>query len=92
MFTADSAASDRWDLLATFPAQLPTADARLASPVLALGLRRGGERLTGVAHAYKNGEGGGRLGNFLSHHCVLDPLGQDPASTSSARSTSAVEL
>ncbi|AWS44022.1 serine hydrolase [Streptosporangium sp. 'caverna'] len=66
-------ASQAWDVQATFPVQLPTADARINSPVLGLALRREGEGLTGVAYAYKNGDAEGRLGNFLSHSCELRP-------------------
>ncbi|MER6994374.1 serine hydrolase domain-containing protein [Streptomyces sp. NPDC000410] len=72
--TAPSAATQAWDLRASFPAQLPTEDARVAGPLLLLCLRReDGGRLAGVAHAYKNGDGEGRLGNFLSHPCELEP-------------------
>ncbi|MEV8396000.1 MULTISPECIES: serine hydrolase domain-containing protein [unclassified Streptomyces] len=89
-------AAESCDLRAVFPAQLPTADARVNSPSLLLSLRReralgqGAERLTGVAHAFKDdGDREGRLGNFLCHPCELTA---QPASTSSARSTSAVVL
>ena len=36
-------ASQAWDVQATFPVQLPTADARINSPVLGLALRLEGE-------------------------------------------------
>ncbi|WP_148590511.1 serine hydrolase [Streptomyces sp. WAC01526] len=71
--TVLASASASWDLHASFPLQLPTADARINSPELGLGLRLEAGALTGEAHAYKNGDTEGRLGNFLSHPCTLDP-------------------
>ncbi|WP_327153078.1 serine hydrolase domain-containing protein [Streptomyces tubercidicus] len=71
--TAPASASAAWDLRASFPLQLPTADARINSPELGLALRLAGGALTGEAHAYKNGDAEGRLGNFLSHPCTLTP-------------------
>ncbi|MFE1174010.1 serine hydrolase domain-containing protein [Streptomyces sp. NPDC058773] len=69
--TADASAA--WDLRASFPLQLPTADARINSPESVLELRLAEEgALTGVAYAYKNGDAEGRLGNFLSHPCTLE--------------------
>ncbi|GAA3376845.1 hypothetical protein GCM10020367_50150 [Streptomyces sannanensis] len=70
---APALASEAWDLKADFPLQLPTADARINSPRLGLALRLVDGRLTGVAHAYKNGDGEGLLGNFLTHPCELRP-------------------
>ncbi|GAA3100528.1 serine hydrolase domain-containing protein [Streptosporangium carneum] len=64
-------ASRAWDLRATFPLQLPTADARINSPALGLVLRLEKGLLTGVAYACKDGDGEGWLGNFLSHSCEL---------------------
>ncbi|MGD3111183.1 serine hydrolase domain-containing protein [Streptomyces sp. YGL11-2] len=64
-------ASAAWDLRADVPLQLPTADARVNSPVLGVRLRHSDGLLTGVAYAYKNGDAEGRLGNFLSHPCTL---------------------
>lgn len=66
-------ASDDWDLRGVFPLQLPTADARLNSPLLGLEIRFEEGRLKGVARAYKDGDGEGRLGNMLSHPCELEP-------------------
>ncbi|MEU8780248.1 serine hydrolase domain-containing protein [Streptomyces sp. NPDC048637] len=71
--TIAASASAAWDLRASFPLQLPTADARINSPELGLGLRLERGALTGEAHAYKNGDADGRLGNFLSHPCTLEP-------------------
>ncbi|MFJ1647600.1 serine hydrolase domain-containing protein [Streptomyces sp. NPDC088258] len=69
--TAPIEASADWDLRALVPLQLPTADARIDSPllVLELALRKG--RLTGAARAVTSGEGTGWLGNYLSHPCEL---------------------
>lgn len=64
-------ASEQWDLCASAPLQLPTDDARVNSPHLALALRAGPERLEGRAVAYKNGDLEGRLGAYLVHPCVL---------------------
>ncbi|MFE9610704.1 serine hydrolase domain-containing protein [Streptomyces sp. NPDC006012] len=69
--TAD--ASAEWDLRAVFPLQLPTADARINSPLLGLRLRYDSGRLTGLAQAYKDGDRDGLLGNLLSHGCRLKP-------------------
>lgn len=71
--TAPANASATWDLRTLVPLQLPTADARVDSPllVLELGLRQG--KLAGAARALKSGEGDGRLGNYLSHPCELVP-------------------
>ncbi|MCT2588935.1 beta-lactamase family protein [Streptomyces sp. N2-109] len=71
--TGEASASEAWAVRAEVPLQLPTADARINSPVLGLQLRLEEGRLTGVAHACKNGDGEGWLGNFLSHPCVLRP-------------------
>ncbi|SCD79770.1 CubicO group peptidase, beta-lactamase class C family [Streptomyces sp. DvalAA-14] len=72
-----ASASRDWDLRAALPLPLPTADARVNSPLLSLGLRRSttpdGAELTGVATAYKAGEAGGFLGNYLSHRVALRP-------------------
>ncbi|MFF1354480.1 serine hydrolase domain-containing protein [Streptomyces sp. NPDC058297] len=67
-------ATDALALRGSFPVQLPTADARVSSPVLGieLGLTEGS--LTGRALAYKNGDTEGFLGNLLSHPCVLKSL------------------
>ncbi|WP_405986464.1 serine hydrolase domain-containing protein [Streptomyces sp. NBC_00872] len=73
---APALASDAWDLRADVPWQLPTADARVNSPHLLLGLRLEGNRLTGVAQAYKSGDAEGLLGNFLTHPCELTRLTQ----------------
>jgi CubicO group peptidase (beta-lactamase class C family) len=66
------AGSENWDLRLTAPVQLPTPDARVASPQLGLELSadRDGS-LSGAARAYSDGEDGGWLGNFLSHWCEL---------------------
>ncbi|MFC4033583.1 serine hydrolase domain-containing protein [Streptomyces polygonati] len=70
-------ASRAWDLRADLPLQLPTADARISSPLLTLALRlapaSAGPTLTGVAHAYKSGDAEGFLGNYLAHRCALRP-------------------
>jgi CubicO group peptidase (beta-lactamase class C family) len=59
--------SGEWDLTATFDVQLPTADARRDSPLLGLVLTASADGLSGVARAYKDGDGTGWLGNLLSH-------------------------
>ncbi|WP_329362221.1 beta-lactamase family protein [Streptomyces sp. NBC_00669] len=69
--TVPAGASEQWDLCASAPLQLPTDDARVNSPHLALALRAGPERLEGRAVAYKNGDLEGRLGAYLVHPCVL---------------------
>ncbi|MGP3983546.1 serine hydrolase domain-containing protein [Streptomyces sp. KR80] len=71
--TGPAVASDAWDLRMALPLQLPTADARVNSPVLGLELRLDQGRLTGVARAHKIGDAKGWLGNMLSHPCVLEP-------------------
>ncbi|GAA1169972.1 CubicO group peptidase (beta-lactamase class C family) [Kitasatospora gansuensis] len=71
--TAPATASRAYDLRAHFPLQLPTADARIGSPQLGLELRLDQGRLTGAARTFKNGDGEGLLGNFLSHPCELRP-------------------
>lgn len=68
-----TAASDLVDLQGVFPLQLPTADARLNSPLLALDLRGGNGPLTGTARSFKDGDSTGWLGNLLSHRCELTP-------------------
>lgn len=72
---AQASASHAWSLQATFPVQLPTADARINSPELSLRLHHepGNGSLTGVAQAYKSGDTEGLLGNFLTHPCQLQP-------------------
>jgi len=69
--TTPAVASQRWDLRASAPLQLPTGDARLNSPVLGLELRREQGRLTGRAIAAKDGDREGWLGAYLVHPCVL---------------------
>ncbi|QKW08934.1 beta-lactamase family protein [Streptomyces sp. NA04227] len=75
--TASSTGSPSGGLRADFPLQLPTLDARINSPRLALVLNPGSATgatdatLEGLAHAYKAGDREGRLGAFLSHRCVL---------------------
>lgn len=69
---APALASAARDLGAEFAVQLPTADARVSSPLLGLELRLEDERLTGVARAFKSGDAEGLLGNLLSHPCVLE--------------------
>lgn len=69
--TAPAAASQRWDLRVSAPLQLPTADARLNSPHLALELRTDRERLVGRAVAFKDGDREGLLGAYLVHPCAL---------------------
>ncbi|WP_377268433.1 serine hydrolase domain-containing protein [Peterkaempfera sp. SMS 1(5)a] len=71
--TAPATASAAWDLRTSFPLQLPTADARINSPALAVGLRRERGGLTGVACAWKAGDSEGLLGSYLSHPCRLTP-------------------
>lgn len=70
-----ASASRAWSLQATFPVQLPTADARINSPELSLRLHHepGNGSLTGVAQAHKSGDAEGLLGNFLTHPCQLHP-------------------
>ncbi|MDW4906065.1 serine hydrolase domain-containing protein [Streptomyces sp. ADMS] len=70
---ARTSASQAWALQATFPLQLPTADARINSPALSLHLRHdhGGHSLSGVARAHKSGDTEGLLGNLLTHTCQL---------------------
>ncbi|WP_283843783.1 serine hydrolase domain-containing protein [Kitasatospora humi] len=51
--------------------QLPTADARVNSPVLGLELNEQDGRLVGRAVAHKAGDSTGWLGNFLPHSCEL---------------------
>ncbi|MEU6663322.1 serine hydrolase domain-containing protein [Streptomyces sp. NPDC046821] len=69
--TADATATDTLALRATFPLQLPTADAHIAGPLLGLELCLLEGELTGRALAYKNGDSEGHLGNLLSHACTL---------------------
>src|ERR1039457_2470870 len=67
--------SPHWDLRLAAPVQLPTPDARVASPLLGLELsadQDGG--LNGAARAYSDGEGDGWHGNLLSHWCELRAL------------------
>ncbi|WP_055587711.1 serine hydrolase domain-containing protein [Streptacidiphilus griseoplanus] len=71
--TAPATASAAWDLRAAFALQLPTADARINSPLLSVALRREAGGLTGVACAWKAGDGDGLLGNYLSHPCRFTP-------------------
>jgi CubicO group peptidase (beta-lactamase class C family) len=71
--TGPAGASRAWDLRVDLPLQLPTADARISSPRLALALRRAGAALTGTAYAYKDGDATGLLGNLLTHPCRLTP-------------------
>jgi len=72
---APASASRAWSVQATFPLQLPTADARINSPELSLRLHHEPDSgtLTGVAQAYKSGDTEGLLGNFLTHPCQLHP-------------------
>jgi hypothetical protein len=72
--TAPAVASQRWDLRASAPLQLPTADARVNSPSFGLELRAGQGTLTGRAVAYKDGDRQGRLGAYLTHPCTLRPV------------------
>ncbi|MQY11389.1 D-aminopeptidase [Streptomyces sp. RB5] len=69
----EAAATRALTLRLTPTLQLPTPDARIDSPELGLELHRDGDGLTGLARAYKNGEGDGLLGNFLTHRCGLRP-------------------
>ncbi|WP_435126455.1 serine hydrolase domain-containing protein [Actinacidiphila sp. bgisy144] len=69
--TTPVAASQRWDLRASAPIQLPTADARLNCPDFAVELRAERDRLVGRAIAYKGGDRNGWLGAYLVHPCVL---------------------
>ncbi|GAA1876158.1 serine hydrolase domain-containing protein [Asanoa iriomotensis] len=69
-------ATTRWDLRTSLQSQLPTGDARVNSPHLALELRVDGELLTGRASAYKDGDREGWLGAYLVHSCELRPCGQ----------------
>ncbi|MFC1438504.1 serine hydrolase domain-containing protein [Streptacidiphilus sp. N1-10] len=71
--TASATASRRWDLRAAVPMQLPTADARVNSPSLALELRSEQNQLVGRATAFKDGDRNGWLGAYLVHPCVLRP-------------------
>ncbi|MEU8485073.1 serine hydrolase domain-containing protein [Streptomyces sp. NPDC048641] len=67
-------ATDTLALRGSFPVQLPTADARVGSPVLGIELGLAEGALTGRALAYKNGDTEGFLGNLLSHPCALKSL------------------
>lgn len=69
--TAPAVASQRWDLRAAAPMQLPTADARVNSPSLALELRVDQNGLVGRVTAFKDGDRDGWLGAYLVHPCVL---------------------
>ncbi|MFE7312167.1 serine hydrolase domain-containing protein [Streptomyces sp. NPDC057555] len=69
--TAPGRASADWGVRTLVPLQLPTADARIDSPLLLLELGGSEGRLTGAARAMKSGEGDGWLGNYLSHPCTL---------------------
>ena len=69
--TAQATASQRCDLRTYAPLQLPTADARLNSPTLALELHAEHDQLTGRAIAFKNGDRQGWLGSYLVHPCTL---------------------
>lgn len=71
--TAPGSASESWDLSVSTPQQLPTADARLNSPHLAVHLRAERNRLVGRAVAFKDGDREGRLGAYLVHPCELNP-------------------
>ncbi|GAA1984927.1 serine hydrolase domain-containing protein [Kitasatospora viridis] len=72
--TAEASAGSDYELRAALDLQLPTADARVASPELALGLNRRGEGLVGRVAAHKNGDRTGLLGNYLVHACELAPI------------------
>ncbi|HEY3501758.1 MAG TPA: serine hydrolase domain-containing protein [Actinocatenispora sp.] len=74
---AEVDASTAWDLRAHLAWQLPTADARVNSPTLGIALRLDGEALVGVAHAYKEGDAEGWLGNFLNHPVELSQCSSD---------------
>ncbi|MFI0976148.1 serine hydrolase domain-containing protein [Streptomyces sp. NPDC021093] len=69
--TVAATASRTWDLRVSAPLQLPTADARLNSPNVALELRIEQDRLVGRATAFKDGDREGWLGAYLVHPCVL---------------------
>ena len=69
--TMSAVASQRWDLRAGAPLQLPTADARLNSPSFGLELSAEQDRLVGRAIAFKDGDRDGWLGAYLVHPCVL---------------------
>ncbi|MGW6401104.1 serine hydrolase domain-containing protein [Streptomyces sp. NPDC055134] len=69
--TAPVEATATLALRGSFPVQLPTADARVSSPVLGLELRLDEGRLTGVARVYKEGDREGLIGNLLTHPCEL---------------------
>ncbi|MBU7598347.1 beta-lactamase family protein [Streptomyces sp. P38-E01] len=71
--TVPATATNRCDLRAVAPLQLPTVDARLNSPSLGLELQLCDGDLTGRAVAYKNGDREGHLGSFLPHACTLGP-------------------
>lgn len=71
--TVPATATQRWDLRAYAPLQLPTTDARLNSPTLALELRTEQSHLTGRAIAFKTGDHQGHLGSYLAHPCTLRP-------------------
>ena len=68
---ADVEASGGNDLRGVFRVQLPTADARIDSPLLGLELRLENGRLKGVARAWKDGDREGLMGNLLTHACEL---------------------
>lgn len=70
--TAPAGAHAEIGLRAVAELQLPTADARVNSPLLALELNEVDGRLVGRATACKAGDGTGWLGNFLPHRCELD--------------------
>lgn len=59
------------DLRGVFAVQLPTADARVDSPLLGLELSLEQGRMRGVARAYKEGDREGLLGSMLTHPCEL---------------------
>ncbi|MFF1689700.1 MULTISPECIES: serine hydrolase domain-containing protein [unclassified Streptomyces] len=69
--TADVEATDTLALRGTFPVQLPTADARVSSPLLGIELGLVDGVLRGRALAYRNGDSDGFLGNLLTHPCEL---------------------
>ncbi|MFF0746927.1 serine hydrolase domain-containing protein [Streptomyces sp. NPDC004111] len=72
--TVPAVASLRGDVRVSAPLQLPTADARINSPGLALELRAEHDRLVGRAIAFKDGDREGRLGAYLVHPCALKSL------------------